>query len=130
MVDGDEAISAAIRGELEEGLRSLASRRDFEGRVTESTNDNFGRTTFELAGRYAEFPDREVMLVVELDPARKGWRLDADLYEYPDSEDQVQLFRGLGGSRDIYVELAIESGRGLARAGWAAMLLYPTRHSE
>jgi len=124
-VDSDESIATAIRRELEEGLRSLTTRREFVGRVTEAKSERFGTTTFELTGRYKELADREVTLVVEVDPARMGWRVEAGLYEYADDEDSQRLVRELGSSRVIDIDRAIENGRGLARAGWAALLIYP-----
>ena len=80
----------------------------------------------ELTGRFAELPDAEVSAVVEVDPARFGWRIEAALYEYADDAPSQQCILDLGSSRVVAVEDAVVSGRRLARAAWAAMLRYPT----
>jgi hypothetical protein len=124
MID-DDAIAAAIRVELNEGLASLGTRRRFDGQLSETAPDRFGATMFELTGRFPGSADTEVSVAVEVDPARVGWRIEAALYEYRDLAPSPELVRDLGSSRVMLVEDAVAAGRRLARAAWAALLLYP-----
>jgi hypothetical protein len=118
----DDAIVEAIRVELDEGLRLLAAENRFDGHVTVSTDRRFATTIVELTGRFINLADREVSGIVEIDPARIGWRIEASLWTQLDTAEMQEMTRDLGSARVVDAGRAVELGRGLARSVRDAML--------
>jgi hypothetical protein len=118
---GDQRIEAIVRAELEEG-RGHLERAGLHGTTVKM--HRHARTdamVFEFGGRYPRCPDRDIFATIDIDPARHGWRLEATLHEYPDSEDHAREVRGLGGARVEGVDSAIEQAHILATAAWVAV---------
>jgi hypothetical protein len=119
----DAMIADGIRRELDDGLGELV-RAGFEGgRIEESGAFTLG-VIFEIGGRFARCPDRSVFATVEIDPGRVGWRLDATVFEYPDSEPWATTVADLGGVRTARVDDAVQHGRILAKRAWVALKDY------
>ena len=117
----DERIEQAATTELRSGLSRLESEGYGGGRIAVSRMDQFGTTTIELSGRFA-LPGREVSASVEIDPGRKGWRIEAELWEYLDAEEMQRLVRALGTTRVASPDDAEAGARALARAAWTSLL--------
>jgi hypothetical protein len=122
-VTDDERIEQAVTSELQAGLRLLETEGFPNGRIAVSRVDQFATTTIELSGRFA-FADREVSACVEIDPGRKGWRIEAELWAYLDADEMQHLVRDLGAARVTSVEDAEAGARSLARAAWASLRDY------
>ena len=119
----DERIEQAARNELQAGLSRLETEGFLNGRIAVSHLDQLATTTIEVSGRFA-FTDREVSACVEIDPGRKGWRIEAELYEYLDADEMQHLVRTLGTSRVTSAEDAEAGARSLARAAWTSLREY------
>jgi hypothetical protein len=85
---------------------------------------------FEIGGRFARCPDRVVFATVEIDPGRIGRRLDATLFEYPDSEPSPTTVADLGNVRTASVDDAVQQGRILATRAWVALKDYLAECAE
>lgn len=120
----DDRIEGAVRDELAEGIRVLDADGLQGARIEVARLDQFSTTSIYVTGRFTQLPDREVSAGVEIDPGRKGWRIEATLYEYLDSERSEQTVRDLGSARVIDADLGEEEGRRLARAAWVAIREY------
>jgi hypothetical protein len=121
MTPEDQRIEAIVRAELDEG-RTFMERAGLNG--TTIKMHRHARTDamlFEIGARYPQCPDRDIYATIDIEPARLGWRLEATLHEYPDSQDHDQEVRGLGGARVEGVDLAAEQARILATAAWVAV---------
>ena len=117
----DERIEQAATTELRAGLNRLESDGFADGRVAVSRMDQFGTTTIELSGRFA-LSDREISATVEIDPGRKGWRIEAELWEHLDAEEMERLINAIGSTRVVSPDDAEAGARALARAAWTALL--------
>jgi len=120
-VTDDERIEQAAANELRTGLGRLESEGFPNGRIATSHMDQFATTTIELSGRFG-LADREVSACVEIDPGRKGWRIEAELFEYLDAEAMQRSVRSLGAERVTSAADAEAAARGLARAAWTSLL--------
>jgi hypothetical protein len=120
----DDRIEHAVLAELADGVRALDAGGLQGARVDVSRLEQFSTTSISVTGRFASLPDREVSAVVEIDPGRKGWRIEGTLYEYLDSERSQQRVRDLGGYRMADAAIALEDARRLARAAWVALREY------
>lgn len=117
----DDRIAAAVRAELAEGQRALSDHVTRTASLTVHPADAFGTTLIELRGRFATRPDREVAVLVAVDPARVGWRLEAGLYEQADSEAAERLVCDLGSHRVREQADAIAAARELGREAVRAL---------
>jgi hypothetical protein len=117
----DQRIEAIVRAELEDGRTRMGQAGLNGTTVRMHRHARTGAMVFEIGGRYQHCPDRDVHASIEIDPARLGWRLEATLYTYPDSEDHDEEVRGLGEARVEGVDSASEQARILATAAWVAV---------
>ena len=121
MTAEDERIGDRIRTELEEGVLILDAAGLVGGRVAWSPVPLTGGITCEIGGRFDRYPDRDVHAVVEIDPSRIGWRIEAALYEHLDTDGAPGLICDLGHYRTGELEHALEAGRMMATAAWVAL---------
>lgn len=122
----DERIVDVIRQELEDGIGNL-DRSGHPGAAVTVTPPDWAGVIVELSGRFGVVPDRQVWATVQVDPARVGWRIEAELSEYLDSEDQPHLVQDLGSARMAELDVALAEGRRLATAAWVAVRGYLER---
>ena len=80
--------------------------------------------TFEIGGRFEACPNRDVYSTVDIDPQRVGWRLEASLWEYPDTDEHSDELAALGGAGTEDVESAKQWARVYATAAWVAVRDY------
>jgi hypothetical protein len=118
MVPGDEAIVEAVRAELAEGSDYLRRDGYGDGSVTVYPADVLGVVSVVLSSLVS---DRRLELVVDIDPARVGWQLEATLFEYPNGENVASHTEEIGRSRSGSLEDGRQAARVLSTAGWVAL---------
>jgi hypothetical protein len=114
MSDDEEELNRAIVAEFEWGRRFLAADGHPGAVLTAPAPDLMQVRTYELGGRFGAKPDRRCFAVLELDPGRIGWRIEASLSICPDDRDRCETI-DLGSSRTVEFNDAIASARLLAR---------------
>jgi hypothetical protein len=122
----DEQIVDVIRTELQEGVGYL-DRSGHPGAAVTVAPPDWAGTIVEFSGRFDVAPDRQLWATVHVDPARVGWRIEAGLYEYLDSERQPHLVSELGSGRVKELQHALAEGRRLATSAWVAVRGYLER---
>jgi hypothetical protein len=127
IVPGDDAVVEAVRAELAEGNEYLRRDRYGDGSVTVYPADGLGVVSVVLSGR---FRDRHLELVVEIDPARVGWQLEATLIETPAGDNVASFTETIGRSRSASLEDGIQAARVLSTAGWVALRRRADRNSR
>lgn len=66
-------------------------------------------------------PDRQVFGLLEIDPARVGWRIEATVHQRPDSDEMDSLVREVHQIRAASVQDAVVRARLVATALWVAI---------
>ena len=120
MSDDEAELNRAILAEFEWGRQFLVVHGHPGAVLKASPPDRMDIRTYELGGRFPAKPDRRSHAVLELDPGRVGWRIEASLSICPDDRDACDAVE-LGFRRTVEVNEAIASARGLARLAIVAL---------
>jgi hypothetical protein len=120
-VSNDEVLLDLVQRELSEGTTFLASKGHPGATLTVTGPDRLGVRTLELGGRFAARPDRSVHTVVEIDPARVGWRLEARLSVWLDADESSATI-DLGSERLADSSDGDFSARVLVRRAYVSLM--------
>jgi hypothetical protein len=122
-VSDDEQLLGLLQEELREGVEFLTANGYPDAAITVTGPDRVGAVTLELGGRFALQPDRSAHAVVEIDPARVGWRVEAWLSVWLDAEDSPDTI-DLGGQRLTDPSDPQSWGRVLVRRAYVSLWKY------
>jgi hypothetical protein len=120
MLDEEGRLRDAISTEFEWGTRFLAKEGHAGATLIVSPADQFGAYMWELGGRFAARPDRRSHAVIELDPGRRGWRIEGSLSICPDDEDSCSTV-DLGSARLLEFEETLSECRVMVRRAVLAL---------
>ena len=120
MSRAEDELNRAILAEFEWGRQFLAAEGHPGTVLAAPPPDPMDVRTFELGGRFAAQPDRRSYAVLDLDPARVGWRIEASLSICPDDREGCDTV-DLGSSRTVEFDDALASALMLARRAIVAL---------
>jgi hypothetical protein len=122
-VSDDEDLLGLLQDELSDGIAFLSAKGHPGAVITVTGPDRVGAVTLELGGRFAARPDRSAHVVVEIDPARVGWRVEAWLSVWLDAEESPDTI-DVGDQRLTDPSDPEFAGRVLARRGYVSLWKY------
>jgi len=125
--DDDAALITTLRDELQEGVQFLALKGHPGATFEVSGPGSMEDWTAEIGARFTVLPDRFAGGVINLDPGRVGWRIEAGLSVRRDDQD-VADYLDLGSAGGVTLEECQSWVRVLCRRAYVRLWEYLEGH--